>query len=54
MEIEDEVDGMFGVVERTERFCENYSEYKRHKCLTDDRSLPHLDTYTRIIHPRHF
>jgi hypothetical protein len=42
MEIADEVDGMFGVVARTERFCENYSEYKRRKRLVDDRSLPEV------------
>jgi hypothetical protein len=42
MQIADEVEGMFGVVARTQRFCETYSEYKRHKLLENDRSLPEV------------
>jgi hypothetical protein len=42
MQIVDEEEGMFGVVARTQRFCETYSEYKRHKFLEDDRSLPEV------------
>ena len=33
---------MFGVVVRVERFTENYFEYKRHKTLTHDRTLPEV------------
>ncbi len=40
MEIANEVDGMFGVVARTERFCENYFEYKRLKVIQHDRAVP--------------
>jgi hypothetical protein len=36
MEIVDEVEGMFGVVARVDRFAENYSEYKRLKRLEND------------------
>jgi hypothetical protein len=40
MEIGDEVEGMFSVVARTERFSENYFEYKRRKVVQHDRTLP--------------
>jgi len=40
MEIADEVEGMFSVVARTERFSENYFEYKRRKVKAHDRELP--------------
>jgi len=40
MEIADEVDGMFGVVARHERFSENYFEYKRRKVVQHDRAVP--------------
>jgi hypothetical protein len=42
MEIADEVEGMFDVVARVERFTKNYSKYKRHKHLENDRSLPEV------------
>jgi hypothetical protein len=42
MEIADQVEGMFAVVARNERFAENYSGYKRRMLLKDDRSLPEV------------
>ncbi len=42
MEIVDEVDGMFGIVAHTERFSENYFEYKRRNQLENDRRLPEV------------
>ena len=42
MEIADEVDGMFAVVARTERFADNYFEYKRGLSIKHDRSLPEV------------
>ena len=60
---------MFDVVARVERFSENYSEYKRHKRLENDRSLPEVyihwgppgsgktkwmdDTYGKTVWTRH-
>jgi len=40
MEIADEVEGMFGTVDRCERFSENYFEYKRHTRVSHDRNMP--------------
>jgi len=42
MEIADEVEGMFGVVARTERFSENYFQYKRQKSIENDRGIPEV------------
>ena len=42
MEITDEVEGMFGVVARTDRFSDNYFEYKRRKTLIHDRTVPEV------------
>jgi hypothetical protein len=42
LEIADNVPGMFAVVARTERFAENYSQYKRQKLVEHERGLPEV------------
>ena len=49
LEITDEVDGMFGVVDRHHKFAETYFQYKRKKTLSHDHTTP--EVYVRIGPP---